>query len=408
MKNVSKLMAILAFCGTILYSCDITRQDAAPAATQTEQTTFLTTPGSNVVMNVLELPGYEKSTSFKVKKQPANGSATFLKEGILLYTPTQKVKIDYFILEGEARQDTIRIKFVPVDSLPCQTVTQPDKYIAKPGESITLNVLANDVFCSSAADTTSLQIASPPQQGTALVQGSRLVYQSKPGYTGVDFLIYKICDAKGVCSLVQVGISVDDGTAPCNGVQDDNYVINDSLTLFVLSNDQICGQTLDPASLTILTPPQHGTVKKSNSGAVYYITAPGYTGADMFTYQVCAKNAPGTCGTAQVKLQVLSPPSCVTLLRPDSFTYSTGTAGDTAYVKGARIYNLANDDICYNPANKVAITKQPQQGTVSVDPGGYLLYIPKAGFKGNDQLEYTICNSPGQCEARATVTIKIE
>src|SRR5207302_9195465 len=72
-------------------------------------------------------------------------------------------------------------------------------------------------------------------------------------------------------------------------------------TIDVLANDTDPDNDLDPTSLSIVGPALHGTAVASN-GHVTYTPAPGYSGPDTFTYQVC--DATQLCTTAVVAIDV--------------------------------------------------------------------------------------------------------
>jgi hypothetical protein len=73
----------------------------------------------------------------------------------------------------------------------------------------------------------------------------------------------------------------------------------------VLANDSEPGGTLNPKSVSIVTPPVHGKAKPDKDGRVHYDPDPHYTGPDSFTYSVC--DTAGRCFTARVTLNVARP-----------------------------------------------------------------------------------------------------
>jgi len=80
-----------------------------------------------------------------------------------------------------------------------------DDNLAVPtGTPTFLNVQGNDVIINA---LTLFIIASPPSNGTASISGSGIVYQSNPGFCGVDQLVYQICDPSG-CDEATVNITV--------------------------------------------------------------------------------------------------------------------------------------------------------------------------------------------------------
>ncbi|CAN5186197.1 hypothetical protein BH23ACT9_BH23ACT9_08240 [soil metagenome] len=80
---------------------------------------------------------------------------------------------------------------------------------------------------------------------------------------------------------------------------------NTTTILDVLANDRApAGSELDPASVRILSQPQHGEARVLSDGRVELTTQPGYRGADEFTYEVCTTEGP--CGEATVTLEIVT------------------------------------------------------------------------------------------------------
>jgi Lamin Tail Domain/Secretion system C-terminal sorting domain/Bacterial Ig domain len=85
-------------------------------------------------------------------------------------------------------------------------LAQADDYTILPGQSITMDVLGNDILPNP---VTSLTIDSAPSNGTATVTSdNRIVYVPAPNFCGNDDLVYKICDAPNSCATGTVSITV--------------------------------------------------------------------------------------------------------------------------------------------------------------------------------------------------------
>ncbi len=61
---------------------------------------------------------------------------------------------------------------------------------------------------------------------------------------------------------------------------------NTPVVIDLAKNDNGGATGLDPASIEILTPPQHGKVEVGANGAITYTPDDGYTGTDQFTYRI--------------------------------------------------------------------------------------------------------------------------
>ena len=179
---------------------------------------------------------------------------------------------------------------------------------------------------------------------------------------------------------------------------------NTPTTTDVLANDTVTpgGAPLDPASVTVTTPPTHGTTTVNPDGTIEYTPTAGYTGPDSYVYSVCDTTTPTPiCDTATVDLTVA--PNVV-VADPD-----TGTAmpGDPVTIPV-----LGNDTTSGQPLNpgSVTITVAPAHGTATVDPTtGAITYTPAVGFGGTDTLTYHVCDTstPTPICADAVVSVNV-
>ncbi|QNN46135.1 IPT/TIG domain-containing protein [Thermomonas brevis] len=145
------------------------------------------------------------------------------------------------------------------------------------------------------------------------------------------------------------------------------------------------------ASIAIGTAPVHGTTSIAGD-VVTYTPAPGYFGADSFTYT--ATGAGGTSNVATVGLTVATPPAPVASDRNGVAVpfNSTGVAIDlSSSVTGVH--------------SSLAIATAPSHGTASV-AGDVVTYTPAGNYAGADSFTYT-ATGPGGTSAPATVTVQV-
>ena len=76
----------------------------------------------------------------------------------------------------------------------------------------------------------------------------------------------------------------------------------DDIIFAGLGNDTVDGTPVDPATVTvtIATPPAHGTATVNPDGTVTYTPGDNFSGTDRYVYQVCERANPGNCATATV------------------------------------------------------------------------------------------------------------
>jgi hypothetical protein len=105
--------------------------------------------------------------------------------------------------------------------------------------------------------------------------------------------------------VASIGVRVQPAPAASNDTA--TLRANQSITINVLANDTSAGGTLNPASITIVVTPAHGTALVTNGQVVYTPTA-GYSGLDTFQYSV-QDNLGTVSNTATVSIEVTPPPA---------------------------------------------------------------------------------------------------
>lgn len=298
-----------------LYACDNVRPDDAPQPQFTAPTVVSTSPGNGAAINLLSVDKYKNADGFAIAKQPLHGNVRFVKEAILLYTPTtiQPVASDYFLLKvtrkaaAQPSLDTIRITFTLPDSASCQPGAQPDQFTVSADSSLTLNVLVNDSFCSAALNTASFLVVSGPENGTVTgSSGYSLRYSPRAGFAGADRLVYQICSQQGDCSLGVATITVNACT-PVLRNDPISYTATsplDSVYTFGIPLDafQPGSCTIDPAKLTISSAPRHGTARWEGLQIIYKANT-GFKGADQVGFSYC-QGTPPNCQALQGSMQI--------------------------------------------------------------------------------------------------------
>ncbi|WP_206445600.1 Ig-like domain-containing protein [Spirosoma sordidisoli] len=183
------------------------------------------------------------------------------------------------------------------------------------GTSVTVNVVANDSDPDSATSVNGQlntpTIVSQPATGTASIVNGQVVYTPPVGFTGVVSFPYQVCDkaATPLCTTALVTVTVDP-TQPSGVTNVAPVAIDDQLittkgtpaTGTVAANDS--DPNGQPLTFTKLTNPANGTVVFNANGTYTYTPAPGFTGTDNFTYQVCDSGSPVLCTTATAYMTV--------------------------------------------------------------------------------------------------------
>ncbi len=297
-----------------------------------------------------------------------------------------------------------------------------------------LNVLANDLFGDDGPGTTqAMTITGAPANGSATVNDNGtptdptddyIDYTPNSNFNGSDSFTYQLVDADGSADTATVSITVnaDDPTIDGPTAEDDNYSFPEDSgfqTLSVLDNDSFGGDGPPTAvAITIITPPDHGSVLVNNNGTsgnatddyLEYLPNANFNGSDQLVYRLV--DADGNSDTAQVYLNVIpdSPNSDLPVANADNFVVTEDTSDNILNV-------LSNDDFGPDgPGSSVAIsvTTGPAHGTVVVNDNGtpsdptddYLTYSPNPNYNGTDSLTYTLQDSDGSTDsAQASILI---
>ncbi len=231
---------------------------------------------------------------------------------------------------------------------------------------------------------------------TINVANSRLVFPVRK---------YAIC-RKFLCSILfSVLITVGYGqSAPI--ADDENVYLNEDteLDVDVLTGDIDADDDIDISSLRIESVPSNGTASINTDGTINYTPFSNFTGNDSFEYEIC--DDLGACDIGLVSIIVFPSND------PPSAGDDVGTVLEDEEVDIA-VVNNDNDDLdpggTVNPTT-LSITQQPQNGTVSINQGATIKYIPNENFNGTDVFSYRICDDgnllSGLCdEAQVTVTV---
>lgn len=265
---------------------------------------------------------------------------------------------------------------------------------------------ASGVVASRPASTTISLSGTPADLTLYLDTASRIQYTgAQDGYgTNSDQLTVSANDGDGSGEVRLATISIDiTGVNDAPQASDDTGVTPEDtpLQITVLSNDSDIDDSLNPASVALVTPPAHGSASiNTASGIITYSPSANFNGSDSFTYTV--HDLSGSVSNAATVTVTVSPVNDA----PVAVADSVSTPEDTAVT----IDVAANDtDVDSGDAvvpASIVITTAPEHGSASVS-NGRILYTPVLNFNGADRLAYTIEDSQGAVSAAATVLINV-
>lgn len=219
------------------------------------------------------------------------------------------------------------------------------------------------------------------------------------GYTGDDSYEVRVCDTTSPtpqCFVATVAVHV--GANVVDAV--DDLAVTDAgaeATTDVRANDLTqSGQSL--AKPTIQTHPSDGTVVVNANGTVTYTPAPGTSGQNSYSYQVCDTSHPTpVCDTAMVEVEVAN------------VWNETGTPVVTPHNNSVttELDEIVTTEGAPVDPSTVAESTAPTHGTIAIDPAtGAVTYTPAPGYTGPDSYQLEVCDQ-GSVECRV-VTVPVE
>ena len=262
-----------------------------------------------------------------------------------------------------------------------------DQVTAVKGGRTKIDVLRNDTLPASGY---SVRIKKRPQHGRARFNAdNKLVYDARPGFTGIDRVVYVLADAQGRRDTATVTIRVKPGNksslrrSRVNARPDRASVTQgERVHVNVLRNDD------HPAKgyrLTIKTPPRYGQAYFNKNNELVYKAPRNKAGADRVVYVLT--DAEGRSDKAIVEIWVSramkggGARKAKPIARPDRARVAQG--------RKVYINVLRNDD--HPPKGyRLRIRKPPQYGHAYFNSNQKLVYVAPTNYAGMDRVVYVL------------------
>jgi hypothetical protein len=288
--------------------------DAAPTAVPASYTVASNQPrtvnsAGGVLVGAADADG--DSISAILASGPSHGTVQLNADGSFVYTPaTNYVGADAFSFmatDGIRNSAATTVSLTVTNSGP---LAKDDSYSVNHDHVLAKNraagVLANDL--SPSGKPLTAKLVAKPAHGTVLLSGSgSFVYTPNRYYYGSDSFTYKVTDGTDTSLPATVAITVVD-TPPVAAA--DTYTLQSdsrfavTRPLGLLSNDHDAEN--DRLTAVLVSPPAHGLLTLSSSGAFVYQPQAGYVGPDSFTYK--DHTTTNDSNPAAVNLTVLARP----------------------------------------------------------------------------------------------------
>jgi hypothetical protein len=403
---------------TATVTIEILAQGTPPVAV--DDTTATTLTGSVVTINVIanDTPLATINPASLLLTTPTGGTAVANPNGTVTYTAPATAGIydfaytvkDTALLPATSNPATVKVT-VTAPNVPPVAVN--DTATTSVGSTITINLVANDTSATSTINPATVAVTQPAAGGgsVGLPSATGTVSYTAPAVAGTYTFTYTVKDnfaPAATSNIATVTVTVAAAASIPVAVNDAAATVpNGIITINLVANDTSASSTINPGSVTIVTPPGlgQGTLNglPSPTGTVSY-TAPALAGTYTFTYTVKdilgATSLPGTVTVTVTSITI--PP----VANNDTAATTTGST--------ITINLVANDTSAtstINPAT-VAIVTPPGlgQGTLNglPSPTGTVSYTAP-GVAGAYTFTYTVKDNsvtPATSNV-ATVTVTV-
>ncbi len=294
--------------------------------------------------------------------------------------------------------------WIPVGAEPLNPVTPNDAASTPVGTPVVIPVQDNDTL--PPGTTTTVTKNPPAGEGSVTINPDGTVtFTPAPGFTGTPTFEYETCvlDSKNAKKCDQATVTVT--VQPLPTAADDSFTVLNTGAPVV--RELATNDGSNPTGSTFKTtssPSQGGTVVMDPStGQISYQPAPGFSGTETFTYEVCLPTPLSTiCTPATVTLTV--PPVADVTVPTTPGKPSTPTTPATPGTPVA----VPTPDLPTGGTTTVVTVVPPNGGTVTTDPDNNLIFTPN-DYEGDVEITLQHClAAPNDNECtQSTVTVQV-
>lgn len=291
----------------------------------------------------------------------------------------------------------------------CIKSIKPDFNSGYTNQAIPGNIATNDNVPAGATYGTPVAAAGTINPGTAVpTMQPNGMYTFTATVPGVYSFDVPVCPptVSTNCPVNRLTITVADPATSNNppAAAPDLASTNSGspVTIKTLANDKPGSNSpaIDTNSLTITTPPAHGTASvNSTTGDITYTPNPGFVGKDTLYYNICDKTTPVAKCRQSYQIITVDPAGTNNTAAADD--YAT-TPKNTA-VSG----NVKTNDV-EAQGNTATITPVNQTitgvGSIAIAADGSYTFTPDTSYTGPASFPYTVCDN-GNPQACASATL---
>jgi len=399
------------YCATANVTITISAVNDVPVLTDDSATTPEDTP---ILVNVLANDNDAKdansslnASSLSITIQPAHGTA-IVQNGQIYYTPasnyfgndvlTYSMSDNGLPLPALTANAKLNITITSVNDKP--QITGQQSISTNEDTPLTLNI--NQLSITD-IDNSQNDLTISVSAGTNYTAKNTTITPSS-NYNGILTIPIQVSDGQLLSDIFNLTMTVNAVNDKPVAMDETFYTAESTpINLNVLANDNDASDPsggINPATLTILRQPAHGSAIILPNYTINYSPNSAYWGNDTIVYRIQDKGypMPALADTAIVVIKI-------SRLTPEAIDDNVSTTED----KSISINLLENDtDTGNNIApSTVQIMTQPSHGTLSGLQGGIVTYSPSINYNGSDYFTYQVKDITNLTSNVATVNISI-
>ncbi|MGZ9107262.1 MAG: tandem-95 repeat protein [Micavibrio sp.] len=344
----------------------------------------------------------------------AGGLVSLRENGFFSYTPLEgfvgQDSFSYILRDRDGGEDSATV-FLTVESLPeTDPVAENDDFTASENQTITGNVIANDI--DQDGDIISIipaDIVTLNGGSVMLLANGDFIYTPAADFVGSDAFNYTVLDITGREDIGTVSIEVTPLPNESPVAQDDNFYGDEGNSIegnFLSDNGNGADSDIDGNPLNVVagifTTLNGGTIEVSSDGKFIYTPTANFNGIDSFEYTV--SDGQGGFDSAEATFTVNAvndDPEA----KDDLFT-----GYEDSEIEGNLLADngLGTDFDLDGDTLKIAqdMITSTAGGSVILMANGDFVYMPPANFSGADSFEYRVTDGQGG-EATGTAALTV-